>query len=156
MKYIKGDIIEAFNKGEIDVIAHQCNCTTGHGKGFAKILANEFPIINRQSPQRLLGEAMPYYLGGGRAILNMYAQYNPGPCRAGTSDSFEHRLKMLKRCLRIANHFFHYERIGIPLIASGLAASKELKGDMTDLEYFKKYIAPTVEEYLPNAIVYYL
>ena len=68
---------------------------------------------------------------------------------------------MLKQCLiLVKNHYIiqsHF-KLGIPLISSGLAADKQLKGTMTDLEYFKKYIGPIVEEELKDldVTVYYL
>ena len=43
MKTIKGDLIEAFKNGEVDVIVHQANCQGVMGSGIAKQIKQEFP-----------------------------------------------------------------------------------------------------------------
>lgn len=98
----------------------------------------------------------------------MYSQYYPGSPKENTThfDTFMQRCAWLKQCLSDLKSYSDYlisvynkeVKIGLPLIASGLAADKKLKGDMTDLEYFKKYIAPIVEEELKDldVTVYYL
>jgi O-acetyl-ADP-ribose deacetylase (regulator of RNase III) len=45
MKLIQGNLIEAFKKGEVNVIAHQCNVCCGMGAGIAKTIAKEFGFI---------------------------------------------------------------------------------------------------------------
>lgn len=157
MQYIKGDIIEAFENNDIDIIIHQCNCTAGHGKGIAKVLSTKYPEINIPHIWVYKGDYKPILVGNSNKwIINMYTQVYPGAPTKDKTDSFETRLKWLDRCLKGIAYSFRYKIIGMPLIASGLAADKEIKGSMSDLEYFKAYIAPTVEKRIPNAVIYFL
>jgi hypothetical protein len=79
-------------------------------------------------------------------------------------DTFENRCYALRCALKeAANMIDKSYKIGLPLIASGLAADKELKYKYAlainpDLQYFKKYIAPIVEEEFKDldVTVYYL
>lgn len=155
MKYIKGDIIKAFENNDIDVILHQCNCVKGHGKGIAQTLFQKYPEINIPYISFYKGDYKPIYLRDNKWIINMYTQFYPGP-PVNEGDSFKIRMEWLKECLKRISYSFGDLTVGMPLIASGLAADKNLKGNMSDLEYFKKYIAETVENYLPNAKIYYL
>lgn len=156
MKYIQGDIIDAFETGEFDMILHQCNCF-GIGAGIAKILDDRYDLsdIYRSSPEFNLGTIKWTRTRFG-FIGNMFSQFKPGGCRITGVDSFEFRTFALKQCLKIIGHGYSYNKIAIPLIASGLAADQFKKLEMSDLEYFKAFIAPTVEKYLPNVTVYYL
>ena len=68
-------------------------------------------------------------------------------------NNLENRLCMFKKSLiymlgKVTE--WGYSKVGLPLCHSGLAADKQLKGNKTDLEYFKEYILPTIEEVLSN------
>ena len=75
------------------------------------------------------------------------------------ADGYIERLNLLEKAINAIvsddTQVLNY-RIGIPLIGSGLGADLGLKKDMTDLEYFKQYIAPTLDELGLNFIAYYL
>lgn len=40
---IKGDLIKAFKSGQVNVIAHQCNCYCTMGAGLAKSIKQKYP-----------------------------------------------------------------------------------------------------------------
>lgn len=76
IKYKQGDLIEAFEKGEINIIAHQTNCTVGMGAGIAKKITDKYPELNKldkehrfhylsklQRPDLLIGK---YYILGNK------------------------------------------------------------------------------------------
>lgn len=161
IKYIKGDIIKDFQNGKIDLLAHQCNCTVGHGAGFAKSLAKVYPQINVPVKESLLGSNLFIWLPDTQQyICNMYAQVRPGspdPDRTNF-ESFTTRLLALRKCLQEVELFSNKFRIGIPLVGAGLGADVRLKGHYHDLAYFEKYIAPVVDEVFTKTLinVYYL
>lgn len=74
------------------------------------------------------------------------------------TDSLKNRKFALSEILEAVNHNYKGKSIGLPLIASGLAATKSIKQDMSDLEYFKLMIYPIVEEKLKDVkvTIYYL
>lgn len=157
MKYLQGNLIEMFKDGQFDVIAHQCNCFAG-GAGFFYYLQKDFPEIanvykkSENHPNNLYGEysEVKTYFG---TIVNMYSQYTPGSCSSVGLDTFQVRCAILETILTRMNIDFCGLRIGFPLIASGIAADKGLKGDMTDLEYFKFYIEPIIQSTLKDVDV---
>jgi len=71
---------------------------------------------------------------------------------------------MLKRCVEDLKHMikaFNQQNntqatLGIPLIASGIAAELTKKKNKTDLEYFKEYIADIFNDIPADITVVYL
>lgn len=153
MKYIPGDLIQLFKQGYFDMIGHQCNCKGLFGAGIARLLAKEFPIAYEVESHfkaiTLYGTNIAFETEYG-FIINMYSQFSPGGCTYVGIDSFEVRLGALENCLININTNNKGKTIGLPLIASGLAADLIRKGTMSDLEYFQKFIKSTVEESLPD------
>jgi O-acetyl-ADP-ribose deacetylase (regulator of RNase III) len=45
IKYVKGDVVEAFKAGEIDVLVHGVNCQGEMNSGIAKQIREEFPQV---------------------------------------------------------------------------------------------------------------
>lgn len=170
--YIKGDLIKAFESGEINIIAHQCNCQGNMGAGIAKLLANKYPELKqtdkercdlfKDEPERLVGRYSLYEPNEKQVIYNIYSQYFIGSPKTGF-DTFEQRLNWLIRALWYIKGNTRYLKgdsieplnIGIPLIASGLAKDKN-KPHTSDLDYFQKYIASHIENIFDNLKVYYL
>jgi len=153
IKYIKGNLIQMFKENQFDYLLHQCNCFNS-GVGFAGALFNEYPDT-KPLPQysythvRLGTNDYKPTLNG--MIVNMFSQYNPGGCTDTGVDSFPIRIKALELCLKEINDSISvYAKIGMPLIASGIAADKVNKQGKTDLEYFLRYIAPLVNHCLPD------
>jgi len=173
MVYKQGDIIEAFEQDEIDILIHQENCENlNYFAGFAKKLHQKYPELTvlhqkhcKPKKEYIKGTILPYIVSENplKIIYNLYSQIYRGQPSIDKQyvDSFEVRRSLLRECLEtVNNHYTLFEsaKIGIPLIASGLAADKKLKGSMTDLEYFKKYIEPIFMEELSSysITVYYL
>lgn len=165
MTYIQGDILKAFREGEFNVLLHQTNCVTeDRVSGIAKSIFEEYPGALKAHLNYCVFGGISFHTQEGRTIVNCNAQYYQGSCSDmqfyldadySHSDNFQNRLVALENCLIGVESLFYDCEIGIPLIASGLGADRKLKGSMRDLEYFQKFIAPTVEKYIPNCKVYY-
>lgn len=90
--YKDGDLIEAAKRGEVDVIAHCCNCfnTLGDGiaQGIAEQIGKAFPEARSADSATIKGDdsklggftkAFAYHgLDKGVAIYNLYGQYGYG------------------------------------------------------------------------------
>lgn len=159
MKYKQGNILEAFEKGEINTILHQTNICCGMKAGIAKQIAKKYPIVEILDRgfrnKDVLGSILLVNVGNGY-IGNLYAQINT---YYSEIETFEQRCELLASALIEFKDLYYEEGkdfVGVPLVASGLAADPALKKGMTDLEYFKKYIAPIFESEFSNVTVYYL
>lgn len=151
MKYVQGDLIQMFKQGKFDLIGHQCNCFSVMGGGIAGVLAAEFPQITQGNSEKLLPEEKfgTYEVIDG--IINMYSQYRSGGCHNQGIDSFEIRTLALKHILYKINYSHKGKSIGLPFIASGIAADTHLRkslGVPTVENYFKTFIAPIIEDCL--------
>lgn len=159
MKYINKNIFEDFDNGVINVILHQENCVSKGFAGISKTIHDKYPSTLPRNNRRF-GAIESTEVEKDKYIVNMYSQFFTGSPSDKTiggllEDNLHNRLNALKICLTNVKQIFLDENIGIPLIASNLA---RLSGydNMSDLEYFKKFIAPVVESVLPNINVYYL
>lgn len=165
MKIINKDILLALKEGEIDYLLQQCNCVGLNGAGIAKQIVKTYPQVDKDN-KAMKGQfgqysavqvnSEPY-----RAIVNLYSQYYIGSPSNKVftydyeiADNFKNRTIALRKALKqfrndILSNKLPLGKIGLPLIASGLAADKELIGKFKDnLEYFKTLIYPIVEEEL--------
>lgn len=83
IKEVKGDLIEAFKKGDVNVIAHCCNCFHTMGAGVAKAIAKAFPEALEEDRKTLYGDkhklgqySVAHTKHG--SIYNLYGQYRYG------------------------------------------------------------------------------
>lgn len=164
IQYRQDDIFNGWDAEEINVLAHQCNCVSKYFAGFAQAIATKFPFM--VSEHNAYIENNPNCFGtmlekadNNKSIINIYSQYYPGSpnnkdfIQNGNyyKDNMVTRIDALKKCLKeiydtwLVNHT-NQLYLGIPLIASGLAADRNLKQDLTDLEYFINYIEPIITE----------
>lgn len=166
LKYKQHNIIQAFETKEIDTFIIQENCTVGMRAGISKLVLNRYPEVEKynleqlniakKSPEDVLGMLIPYKLNNQRYIHGVYSQYFPGSPWVGF-DTHDHRLNWLFKGLDTFRRINSNIKLGLPLIASGMAKNKKLSYT-SDLDYFKKYIAPIVEEALEDidVTIYYL
>lgn len=159
LNYINKDIITAFKEGEIKCLAHVCNRTAGMGAGIAAKLAYKYSASttiyltdSKIRKMQLFDDANLIVVPDG-VIANIYAMINPGaPYEIG--DSFAERLERLVKGLNFLEERKYLFPIGIPLVLSGLGRDKSIGKELTDLEYFKSFVAPYIEHFDLN--VYYL
>jgi hypothetical protein len=155
----KGDLIKLFDKEKFNCIAHQCNtelnselCGGIAGTIFktydiASYINNSTINMYKELRHDLLGQSRACKVNNNQIIFNLYSQYAIGFPRKGI-DSMQCRLSYLKQGLKDIKDFMiltNYSTLGLPLLASGLAKQKEFY-DVSDLNYFKEYILPTIKE----------
>lgn len=89
IEIISGDLIEAFEKREVQHIAHCVNCQGVMGSGIAKTIKQNYPEIfdkykllcDKSDRGLLLGKAQGLYRSwpsDRRKIFNLFGQYNYG------------------------------------------------------------------------------
>lgn len=178
LEYRQENIFNGWDNDEINAIAHQCNCVSRNVQGIAQSMFVKFPFLGDEHYTYI--EDNPNCFGtilvkeyDNKWLVNMYSQYYPSFTNNKDfiqnglyyKDNMDTRLNALKKCLHniysewISN-YNQYLYLGIPLVASGLGADLILKQNLTDLEYFKKYIEPVINEVYDNCdltlIVYHL
>ena len=174
MIYIQKDIIQALKDGDIKILAHQCNCITGHNvKGLAKQIYDLVPNKEIFSNNEF-GAIKVHHYQEDKLIINVYAQYYPGPpseteipldvISAIYSLNVPNKQDTIATRLLVWIHLFEKlkaakakAKIGIPLIGSGLAKPKEFS-NLSSLKYFQQEIAPVLKPFVKglNLFVYYL
>lgn len=168
MKIIKGDLIKLTLEGQFDVIGHGCNCFCTQKNGIAKqmtIFGTDNPILFPLEDNVFKGDRkklglidhaiidLPIFSSPTLMVVNMYTQYyhkrnNPAGTTAVNFDykAFAQCLDKLKNLALLTAR----ERVGLPMIGSGLAGGdwdkikviieNTLEGlDVTIVEYEKNY-----------------
>lgn len=146
---IKGDLIEMFNWGDLDVIAHGCNCYATFGAGIALTIGKTFPEAKDADLYQDLPEGEPR-LGKFTSadiilesfdvgmIYNLYTQLNPG--RDFRMSAFKKAIKAMREDLENQyNEDPHDIKIGFPLIGCGIAGGDWKKVRKVIQEEFKDF-----------------
>lgn len=82
LKYKKGCLIKAAKSGEVDVIAHQCNCFNNMGAGIAPQIKKAFleaweaDKATIKGSKEKLGKISGATIGNTLTVLNLYGQYH--------------------------------------------------------------------------------
>lgn len=148
---IKGNLLDLFEAGEFDGIAHGCNCFHTMGAGIAQKIAEKYPeaaeadVAHHTYGLGVTGAYSEAKTPDG-IIYNLYTQYRPGKQHAGIlmrniSDCF----LLLNKNLPVKPHRHH---IGIPLIGAGIAGGKWAEIEPLINEATPKLLI-TVVEYQP-------
>jgi O-acetyl-ADP-ribose deacetylase (regulator of RNase III) len=83
IKYVKGDLIQAFKNGDVDVIAHQANCFHTFGSGIARQISYELPeayyadLDTEYGSYNKLGTVSRVMINNG-FVFNLYGQHGFG------------------------------------------------------------------------------
>lgn len=121
-KEIEGDLLDLFDQGQFDIIAHQCNCFHTMGGGIARLIKARYPaafaadMSTEYGDVNKLGNFSTSHQKQG-IIINIYSQYSTSTSRRetnyfalGTAFTKINELRIFKEL-----------RIGMPLIGCGLA-----------------------------------
>ena len=131
-KTIKGNLLDAFDRGDVDIIAHQCNCFCNMGSGIAPQIAKRYPSARAADNATIKGDSDK--LGTfTRAIIsrnvngetidegivyNLYGQYGYGGNGINTKyESLKQAMQKMQQQLKNEND---EGIIGLPLIGCGL------------------------------------
>lgn len=122
LKYKKGDLIRAAQKGEVNVIAHQCNCFNNMGAGIAPQIKKAFPEAwladnaTQKGDKDKFGK-LSYAESGDVFIFNLYGQYSYG---RGVNTNYTMLRKSLEQMSRMLYAKRDEVKIGLPRIGCGL------------------------------------
>lgn len=132
LKYKVSCLIEAAKSGEVDVIAHQCNCFCTMGSGIAPLIKKNFPeaweadkATKKGDVQKLgsFSKGLSFKYGDKGFplfIYNLYGQYGYGKRKEGGTDTDYHALESsliaMTKELRQAKEL----KIGLPKLGAGL------------------------------------
>ena len=122
LKYKKGCLIKAAQSGEVNVIAHQCNCQNQMGKGIAPLIKRAFPEAWDVDERTIKGDEcklgnLTVAKSGDVTVFNLYGQYHYGRDKQYTD------YNALRSALKIMATYLirPYDKVGLPLIGCGLA-----------------------------------
>jgi len=93
---VNGNLFNALKRDGVVAIAHQVNCQGVMGAGLAKQIKVEYPEVYNQYKKAyyktsdLLGKVQPVSLSNGKAVINMFAQFDYGRDKVYTDyDAFK-------------------------------------------------------------------
>ena len=131
-KTIKGNLLDAFDRGDVDVIAHQCNCFCNMGSGIAPQIAKRYPSARIADNATAKGDSgklgtftraiisrtvYGYGIKEG-LVYNLYGQYGYGGEGVNTKyESLKQAMQKMQQQLKNEND---EGIIGMPLIGCGL------------------------------------
>ncbi|QEQ94843.1 hypothetical protein pEaSNUABM56_00043 [Erwinia phage pEa_SNUABM_56] len=134
--YKVGDLIKAAQSGEVNVIAHGCNCYCTMGSGIAPLIKKAFPEAYAADLKTKKGDldkkgTLSWGQSGEVTIANLYSQGGYWGRNEGIRDlDYDALYDSLVRFAGLAKNIRGNEtRIGLPKIGAGLA-----KGDWEVIE----------------------
>jgi O-acetyl-ADP-ribose deacetylase (regulator of RNase III) len=127
MRIIEGDLIALAKDGQLDVIAHGCNCHHTMAAGLAAQIRRHFPDAYAADLATPFGDRAK--LGtcsfaevetekGVLTVVNAYTQFRPSTGAAGVVDV---DYDAVRSCMAWLKSTCHGLRIGLPQIGAGLA-----------------------------------
>lgn len=88
IEYKSGCLLDAFDRGDVNVIGHVVNCQGVMGSGIAKSIRERYPLVykeylelnkgHKSNPSDLLGEGQGVWLSYGTGVFNLHAQLDFG------------------------------------------------------------------------------
>lgn len=132
---VDGNLLDMFDRGDFNHIAHGCNCFNVMGGGIAVQIAERYPLVKEQDDKSPRGD--PLKLGTNdfvtiapnKTVINMYTQYD------FWTGGRKVEYSAIRSCFQEIDELGL--EVGIPMIGAGLAG-----GDWETIEYvinsFKK------------------
>lgn len=124
IKYVQGNVLLALKSGDLDVVAHGCNCQGGFGSGIAGQIAKMWPHVRssyldlHRSGGTILGFFQPVPISHNQFIVNCGTQdnYLPRGIQHADYDAIDDVMESLSLYTKHKNL-----RVGVPKIGAGLA-----------------------------------
>ena len=147
IKYKKGDLIKAFQSGEVTAIGHQSNCFNTMGSGVALAVKNAFPEAYAADCTTIKGDksklgSMSCCMTPKGPIFNLYGQYRYGKDGDLYTD-YEALSSAMERMAFVLKMAEHDKPVGFPKIGCGTASgSWEIVSELIDIHFstFEVYI----------------
>ncbi len=124
MKSVTGDLVEAFLRGDVNVLGHQANCFNTMGAGIALQIKQRLPqayavdCATLKGNPRKLGKMSCVTIGKGM-VFNLYGQFNLGRNKRHTDyDALRSALRMM--AVKLVDHKAA-AKIGLTKLGCGLA-----------------------------------
>lgn len=129
LKVVTGNLIDAAKNGEVNVIAHCCNCMCNMGKGIAPQIKRAFPYAYAADLDTTAGDQskLGYFSLGepenssDPLVYNLYGQYRYGYNDKGRQLDYD---ALYDALIAMANDLLLRDKglkIGLPMIGAGLA-----------------------------------
>lgn len=121
LKYKKGCLIKAAKSGEVDVIAHQCNCFNNMGAGIAPQIKKAFPEAWSVDSKTIKGNRsklgrLTIAFSGSIIVFNLYGQYRYGAGVHTDYTALRSSLYHMRKYLNLSPNY----RVGLPKLGCGL------------------------------------
>ncbi|MCL6318735.1 hypothetical protein EXT67_20750 [Pectobacterium atrosepticum] len=135
LRYKVGNLITAAQSGEVNVIAHGCNCLNTMKSGIAPDIAKAFPEawaadrMTVKGDRAKLGTLSSAFSTNGLLVYNLYSQYTFTGRKEGKMDLDYWALRSALSAMAVSLHAecrildmsTHDLKIGLPKIGAGLA-----------------------------------
>lgn len=141
MKYVVKNLLHAARAGEVDVIAHQCNCFCRMKSGIAPQIVKEFPEAKVADDRTIEGDGNK--LGSVSLaetdfglIFNLYGQYRYG----NDGKQYTNYFALMSCFQEMKKYLPKGTKIGLPKLGCGLAGgdwnivSKIITKELKDFE----------------------
>lgn len=124
MKTVNGDLVEAFLRGDVNVLGHQANCFNTMGAGIALQIKQKLPQAYAADCATLKGNPhklgkMSYAVIGKGMVFNLYGQFKFGFGKTQT-DYVALRSALNSMAEKLVDHK-HTAKIGLSKLGCGLA-----------------------------------
>jgi len=124
IKYVKGNLLDAFDNGDVKIIAHGCNCVGGFGSGIAGQIAERYPLVKVRykelygTGEAKLGFFQTNHIEGKGWVINCGTQREYSPIGQKHAD-YDSIRKVMHLLLSFSKNFGSVP--AIPKIGCGLA-----------------------------------
>jgi O-acetyl-ADP-ribose deacetylase (regulator of RNase III) len=118
IKHVKGDLLDYYERGEIDVLGHVCNCQNVMSSGVALQIKNKYPYaykayVEYDTVYGLELGTVSWGFDGDKAIANLHAQDDYG--RGRRQLDYEAFYKCLEEVKGMMLHK-KYKTVGFPYL----------------------------------------
>lgn len=120
---IEGDLLDLFDQGEFEIIAHGCNCRNTMGAGIAAQIKDRYPEMwyaDVYHPLLDFERLGNFSTNDIESIFNLYTQIEPG----ANADLGAIRMALKKMALELGPQNLFPFKIGLPLIGCGIGGLK--------------------------------
>lgn len=129
IEYRRGDLIQAFKRGDFHALGHQTNCFCTMGSGVAAQIKREFPEAYDSDCATVKGDAsklggLTLSINNYGIIFNLYGQYNYGRDPLAVYTQIDKLELALESMWSVLQQLEYDGKIGFPKLGCGLGGEK--------------------------------